>query len=223
MDEHGATARDGPVRVLLADGQPALRAGVRGLVEDDGFVVCAEAGDATAAVDAAQREQPDLCVVEVQLAGDGIGATRRILEAAPESTVVMLTESDADDDLFAALAAGASGYLLKDMDPGRLPVALRGALEGEAPLPRTLVSRLVRHYRERDRRRVDLEAGGSTVELTSRQWEVLELLAEDCATETIAERLAVSPVTVRRHVSRLLKTLGVATREEAVALLDDAR
>ena len=131
-----------PLTVLVADDHAPTRAGVRAALAEDGFVVVGEAAHADAAVDAARRERPDVCVLDIEMPGSGIAAAARITEELPGAAVVMLTVSRDDEHLFASLRAGAIGYLLKDMDPGRLGAALRGALSGEAALPRTLVARL---------------------------------------------------------------------------------
>jgi DNA-binding NarL/FixJ family response regulator len=152
--------------------------------------------------------------------GDGIRAAEVIARELPETAVVMLTVSRTDSDLFDALRVGACGYLLKDIDPARLPLALHGVLEGEAALPRRLVSLLIEEFRERRRRRRILLGGRRSVELTDREWEVLELMRQGLSTEEIGTRLFISPVTVRTHVSAILRKLQVPNREAAVALLD---
>jgi DNA-binding NarL/FixJ family response regulator len=210
-----------PKRVLIADDHEATRAGVRQSLEaDGGFAVIAEVADGPGAAEVALRERPDLCLLDIQMPGGGIRAAHEISKALPDTAVVMLTVSRSDVDLFAALRAGAAGYLLKDTDPTRLPHALRGVLAGEAALPRALVTLVIEEFRSRGGRRARL-AGRRGAELTSREWEVLELMRRGLSTAEIAERLFVSPVTVRRHVSQILKKLRVASREEAVALLDD--
>lgn len=207
-------------RVLVADDHPPTRAGVRAALERDGFVVCAEAGDARSAIETARRERPDVCLLDIHMPGDGIHAAETISRELPDAAVVMLTVSRTDADLFNALRAGASGYLLKDIDPIRLPLALRGVLEGEAALPRRLVALLIEEFRERKRRRRIPLVGRRGVELTDREWEVLDLMKQGLSTEDIATRLFISPVTVRTHVSSVLRKLHVSTREAAVALLD---
>jgi DNA-binding NarL/FixJ family response regulator len=205
---------------MLADDHAAVRAGIRLALAGEGFEVVAEASDAKGAVEAALREQPDIALLDVKMPGSGITAAEDIVRALPRTVVVMLTVSRDDDDLFAALRAGASGYLLKDTDPGRLPFALRGVLEGEAALPRGLVARLIEEFRTRGRRRRLPLMRQHGVELTEREWEVLDLLHAGLSTAEIAERLKISPVTVRRHVSEILKKLRVTSREEAVRLLE---
>jgi DNA-binding NarL/FixJ family response regulator len=210
-----------PIRVLLADDHPPTRAGVRAALEGRGFEICAEVGDAPSAIESALAEKPDVCLLDIRMPGNGISAAVRIGELLPDTAIVMLTVSRDDADLFDALKAGASGYLLKDIDPERLALALNGVLSGEAALPRNLVARLVGEFRaQAKRRRIPLR-GQKGVDLTAREWEVLDLLREDKTTEEIAERLFVAPVTVRTHVSSILKKLRVNSRAEAVKALED--
>jgi len=208
------------IRVVIADDHPPTRTGVRAALERGGFVVCAEAADGNAAIEAARRERPDVCLLDIHMPGDGIRAAETIAHELPETAVVMLTVSRSDADLFDALRVGACGYLLKDIDPERLPLALYGVLEGEAALPRRLVALLIEEFRERRRRRRIPLGGRRSVELTDREWEVLELMRDGLSTEEIAARLFISPVTVRTHVSAILRKLQVPTREAAVALLE---
>jgi DNA-binding NarL/FixJ family response regulator len=196
------------------------RSGVRQSLVEAGFDVVGEASDAPSAVSLAERECPDLCLLDVHMPGSGIRAASEIVERLPETAVVMLTVSRNDEDLFDALRAGAAGYLLKDTDPERLPHALRGVLAGEAAVPRVLVTRVIDEFRTRGRRRRVPLAGRRGVELSSREWEVLDLLREGCTTAEIARRLFVSPVTVRRHVSAVLRKLDVPDRASAVELLE---
>jgi DNA-binding NarL/FixJ family response regulator len=133
----------------------------------------------------------------------------------------MLTVSRDDADLFDALRAGACGYLLKDVDRAELPDALRGALAGEAPLPANLVARLIEEFRERGRRKRLLLKQNPGVQLRNREWEVLELLRDGLSTAEIAQRLFIAEVTVRTHVSSILKKLRVPDRQAAVQLLEE--
>jgi DNA-binding NarL/FixJ family response regulator len=152
--------------------------------------------------------------------GSGIRAATEILDRLPDTAVVMLTVSRNDEDLFDALRAGAAGYLLKDTDPDRLPHALRGVLAGEAAVPRELMSRVIDEFRSQGRRRRVAVPGRRGKELSSREWEVLDLLREGRTTADIARRLFVSPVTVRRHVSAILRKLDVPDRQAAIDLVD---
>jgi two-component system nitrate/nitrite response regulator NarL len=212
-----------PLRVLVADDHPPTRAGVHSALESDGCLVVAEVGDGRKAVDAAVEHQPDVCLLDIHMPGGGIAAAAEISRRVPETAIVMLTASRDDEDLFDALRAGASGYLLKDMDPDRLGAALRGVLAGEAALPRGLMLKVVAEFRNRPRRRIGLRAQSTTARLTSREAEVLDLLALGLTTDDIAKRLFVSKVTVRTHVSSILKKLRVPDREAAIRLFREAR
>ena len=211
-------AVDEVMRVVIADDHAPTRFGVRAALEAAGWEVVGEAGDAVKAVAVALETRPDVCVLDIRMPGHGIRAAEQITRALPATAVVMLTASRDDDDLFDALRVGASGYLLKDMDPDRLPNALQGVLAGEAALPRELVSRVLDEFRGRPRRRL-LPGGRAAARLTSREVEVFEMLREGLTTEQIGQRLFVSPVTVRGHVSTTLKKLQVKSRVEALTVL----
>lgn len=187
-------------------------------LEQDGLEVCAEAANAAEAVSAALRERPDACVIDVHMPGEGTSAVSRIKSQLPGTVVLMLTVSDDHEDLLESLRRGATGYLLKDTDPAELPGAVRAALRGEGILPGNLTAGLIEEFRRRPPpRRLDLQDGGR-VELSAREWEVLELLCADASTLEMADRLFLSPVTVRRHISSIVSKFGVSSREEAVRL-----
>ena len=208
-------------RVVLADDHVPTRAGVRAALESEGFAVVGEADTGRGAVDLALAHRPDVCLLDVHMPdGGGIEAAAAIRQQLPDTAIVMLTVSEDDEDLFGALRAGAEGYLLKDTDPERLGAALRGVLRGEAAIPRTLVARVVGEFRHRDRRGAS-PVRSRGIELTDREWEVLGMLHERRSTKEIAHRLNLSDVTVRRHISSLVRKLGVADREAAVRLLDE--
>ena len=210
-----------PPRVLLADPDPSTRAGVRLALITDGFTVCAEADSANTAVSCARSSHPDICLLEVALPGGGVSAAESIVEGFPGTVVVMLAAKADEDELLAAFTAGARGYLLKDMDPARLAPTLRGVLAGEVALPRRLMGHVVEALRKRDRGDHDhgLALARLGVELTAREREVLKLLDSGLSTADIAARLAISAVTVRRHVSEVLRKLGAPDREAALGLL----
>jgi DNA-binding NarL/FixJ family response regulator len=206
--------------VLVADDHPPTRAGVRLALENGGFSVCAEVGDAAAAVEAAVRLRPSICLLDIHMPGNGIAAADEIGRRVPEAAVVMLTVSQEDDDLFDALEAGAIGYLLKDTSPLRLPDALRAVLRGEAALPPHLVTKVVAEFRQRRRRRRVPLPGRKPVDLTDRERDVLAMMRDGLTTAEIAERLFVAPVTVRTHVAAILRKLRVPDRRAAVELLE---
>jgi DNA-binding NarL/FixJ family response regulator len=206
------------IRVLVADNQAATRAGVRASLDVAEFEVIAEASNANDAVELAVLLAPDLCLLDIHMPGSGIAAAEKISRELPDCAVVMLTYSRDDDDLFDALRAGARGYLLKDMDPDRLGPALRGVLAGEAALPRALVSRVLEEFQGRSRRKLFVQDQRPT-QLTSREWEIMDLLRGGLSTDDVAQRLFVAPGTVRVHVSSVLKKLRVTDRAAAIKAL----
>ncbi len=217
LDSHsgGRPARTAAPTVVLADDHPPIRLGVRMALIRGGFRVLAEAADGDGAVEAVLRERPDLCLLDIRMPGGGIEAAARLAQLAPATAVVMLTVSTSAEDLLAALRAGARGYLPKDMSPDSLPAALRGVLKGEAALPRTFVGRMLHEMRELPAPgRAPVRAGG--VELTARESEILRMLRSGLSTVEIAERLSLSPVTVRRHLSAGAAKLGADGRDEAL-------
>lgn len=210
------------VRVLLADAHSATRAGLRLALSGDPFDIVAEADSAKSAVDAALRERPDVCVLDADMPGGPVGATAEIARALPDSAVVVMASAGHDATMLDVVRAGAVGYLLKDMNPERLRFALRGVTQGEAALPRVLVTRLMLEFRVRENRRRLVTAQGQEAELTRREWDVLTLLANGASTSDMAASLGVSAVTVRRHISGVIAKLGVASREAAVDVLRSA-
>jgi DNA-binding NarL/FixJ family response regulator len=208
-----------PIAVLIADDHAPTRADVRGILAEDGrFAVRAEAADAAGAVAAALEARPDVCLLDVRMPGGGVGAAWEISARLPDTKIVMLTVSRDDADLFAALRAGASGYLLKDIDPDRLPDALASVVAGEGALPGSLVARLVNEFRDRGPRRRAVLSPSPGEPLTSREWQVLELMRDGLTTAQIADRLVISRATVRSHVAGILRKLRVPDREAALKL-----
>lgn len=210
-------------RVALVEEHPALRSAVRRVLEGDGFVVCAEADSAEDGLRAVRETNPDACLVGATMDGSlemiaGIAGQG----TAADPVVIVLTASHSTESMIEAIRAGATGYLLKEMNPERIPAAVRGVLAGEAAMPRTLIARLIREIQRLGRGPM-LKGPAGLVELTPRQWEVLSLLADRLSTAEIADRLTVSPVTVRRHASTIQRKLGVGDRDAAVALLRSAR
>lgn len=217
-------AKSPPLRVLIADDHMPTRDDVRRALEVDGrFVVCAAVGHAAAAVQAAVRERPDICLLDIRMPGRGLAAAWEIAGRLPQAKLVMLTVSEEDSDLFAALRAGAAGYLLKTMSLRRLPDALYGACSGEAAIPRTLVARVLEAFNGHEPRWRHLAAvSGPQQRLTSREWEVLELLAEECSTAQIADKLVLSASAVRVHIASIVHKLEVTDRTAAARLFRSA-
>ena len=204
-----------PIRVVIADDHVPTREDIRLALEEDGrFEVCGEAGDAAGAVEAAVGERPDVCLLDINMPGGGVAAAWEISARLRKTKVVMLTVSAEDRDLFSALKAGAAGYLLKDLDPAELPRALARVVGGEAAVAPRLVGRVITEFRDRSARRRKTAAEGPEAQLTSREWQILDLLRHGLSTSEIARRLVVSPVTVRTHVNSMMKKLKVGSREE---------
>lgn len=211
------------VPLLIADDHAPTRAMLRDALDGQGFTVVATVGDAASAVRAAVDHDVDVCLLDISMPnGGGIWAAHRISEVLPKAAIVMFTVSSDEEDLFESLRAGASGYLVKGTDPARLPYALRGVLSGEAALPRNLVKRLVEEFRERGTQR-RITVGDQKITLTTREWEVLELMRQGLTTGEMARALFVSAVTVRTHVASIVKKLHVDDRGAAVRMLEAQR
>ena len=204
--------------VLLAESDAPVRAGIRMALEADGLEICAEPLDASSAIEAAMSGSPSLCLIDEALPGGALVAVDAIFAARPEIKHILLTETEEPDSLLAAVRAGAVGFLRKDLDPARFPATVRGVIGGEAALSRRLTCLLAQSYRTRERGRATPTVSGGP-SLTDRELEVLELMTEGLRTSEIAERLWISEVTVRRHVSSLMRKLGVDNRAAAIDVL----
>jgi DNA-binding NarL/FixJ family response regulator len=183
-----------------------------------GFEQVDEAGSLAEALAAARRQAPDVALIAADLAGGGMEAARRLVTLLPKLRVIVLSAAMDGDELLQAVLAGATGYLAKDMSLDRLPHAINGVLAGEVALPRLHADRLLAELRRRDvaRERIAARTGAN---LTDREWEVLQLLGQGASTAEIAERLRISQVTTRRHISTLLAKLGVDDRASAARLV----
>ena len=209
-------------RVLIIDDHPLTRDALAALLAQQGFEVVGEAASGEEAIVAADRLQPDLVLLDLTMPGmDGLTALPKIREAAPSSEVVVLTASDAEENLLAAIRAGASGYLLKTEPPEQIAAFLRGVVRGDAALSGGVARRLLDRMREYGRFGGVPDTIART--LSAREVEVLLLLDEHLGTDEIAERLFISEHTVRSHVKNLLRKLGVSSRREALERLETAR
>jgi len=206
------------LRVLVADDHAPTRDDVARALAEGGMSVCGEAADAAHAVQLALETNPDICLLDIRMPGGGVAAAWEIAARLPTTKIVMLTVSADDASLFAALRAGAVGYLLKDIDLRTLPRALSDAAEGRAAIPRGLVTRLVKQFHGTDPRfRTTALSGEFGPRLTSREWDVLVGLADGLSTREIARRLQLKPSGIRAHISAIVQKLGVADRDEAIA------
>jgi len=211
------------IRVLIIDDQALVRSGFRMILEArDDLEVVGEAENGVQALELAQALAPDVVLMDVRMpAMDGVEATRRLLEAGSSARVIILTTFDLDEYVFEALRAGASGFLLKDVEPAQLVEAIRVVASGEALLAPTITRRLL------DRFAASLEASerGTPPELdalTPRELEILRLVAGGLSNAEIAAKLFVSETTVKTHVSSVLRKLQLRDRVQAVVLAYEA-
>jgi len=211
-----------PLRVIIADDDPFARRVIKGALQAAGMIVVAEAKDGHEAVELGVHYRPDVVLIDVVMPElDGILATRRIVRQVPDQLVVVLTGAEEDELGLLALEAGAVGFLSKDADIDALPRALQGVRRGEGAVSREMTRRLMERVRS-------AAAGSSGLRpikspLTSREWEVIDLLKPGQSTDRVADTLVVSPETVRSHVKNIMRKLQVHSRAEAVAAAERLR
>ena len=204
-----------PIRVLLADPHALFRRGVRLVLEDEPDIeVVGEAGEGLDAVERVVELVPDLVLMDVRMPGlSGIEATRRVRELVPSVKVAILTVSENDDDLFAAVRAGATGYLLKEVSIEELPDAVRAVARGHSLISPSMASRLLGEFNALSRR-VE-EQQGNAPRLSDRELEVLRLVARGLSNKDIATELVIAENTVKNHVRNILEKLQLRSRMEA--------
>ena len=205
--------------VLIADDQQMVRAGFRMILEaEPDMRVVAEAGDGEEALRAARRTRPAVVVMDIRMPVlDGVAATRRLLtELDPPPYVVIVTTFDDDENLYEALRAGASGFLLKNSPPEQLVEAIRAAAAGDGLLSTSVTRRVIAELARRSPGEPARPA--ALEELTARELEVLRLMARGLSNAEIAAELVITPGTAKTHVSRILMKLGLRDRVQAVVL-----
>jgi DNA-binding NarL/FixJ family response regulator len=208
-----------PPRVVIADDQTLVRSGFRMILAAAGISVVAEAADGTQAVSAVLQHRPDVVLMDIRMPEmDGLEATRRILGSALSAScrIIILTTFDLDQYVYAALTAGASGFLLKDVTPEQLVTAVQTVRTGDALLAPSITRRLVERFAPAAAGDVRVHADLS--DLTPRELEVLRLLARGLSNAELAAQLFLSEATVKTHVARILAKLQLRDRVQAVVL-----
>ena len=211
MTEKSPSSAESSVRVLIVDDHAIVRKGIRALLsEASGFEVVGEADNGQSAVLVAEETQPDVILMDLLMPGmDGIEATRQITRRHPKARILVLTSFAADNKVFPAIKAGATGYLLKDSTPDELVRAIRQVHRGEPSLHPTIARKLLQEIA----RPAELQPAPEA--LTDREMTVLRLIAQGLSNQEIADRISVSESTVRAHVSRILGKLHLASRTQA--------
>ena len=210
-------------RVLIVDDHPLTRDALATLLAGNDFDVVGQASDGQEAIDVAGKLRPQLVLLDLSMPGlDGLSALPGLRAAVPDAEVIVLTASGTEDNLLAAIRAGAAGYLLKSEPPDKIVAFLRGVVRGEAALSGEVARSLLDQVREGGYRNggVPDDIAGA---LSAREVEVLLLLDEHLGTDDIAKRLFISDHTVRSHVKSLLHKLNVSSRREALEALALAR
>ncbi|CAI9412284.1 response regulator [Nocardioides sp. T2.26MG-1] len=206
------------IRVVIADDQPLIRAGLATLIgAEPDIEVVGVAEDGVRAVEIAQERRPDVVCMDIRMPGqDGIAATRALCGPGVEDPipVLVLTTFDIDDYVFGALEAGASGFLLKDAEPAVIVAAVRSVASGNGTIDQTLTRRVLREFTTR-RQTQPVTAGRASELLTSRELDILLLLAQGMSNDEIAEQLYLEVSTVKSHLARMMPKLGVRSRLQA--------
>ena len=204
-----------PMRVLLVDDHALFRKGVASLIDPlEDMEVVGEAGSGREALERAGELMPDLILMDIQMSGwDGLETTRRIKEKMPYVKIVMLTISGDDEDLFEAIKSGAQGYLMKDIVPEQLVKMLRGVYRGEAPISYLSAAKILEEFTRMAEKETWFH--GPTEVLTTREREVLELVAKGAMNKEIAPLLFIAENTVKNHLSNILAKLHLRNRVQA--------
>ena len=206
------------IRVLVADDQPLVRSGFRMVIDErDDLELVGEASDGAEVIELARELDPDVILMDVRMPNlDGVEATRRLVDADTRARILVLTTFDLDEYVYAAIQAGASGFLLKDVEPAELVDAIRVVAAGNSLFGPAATERLVARFAQAQ------PSGKSLDDLTEREQEILRLLATGLSNAELAQQLFLSETTVKTHVSSILRKLGVRDRVQAVIAAYDA-
>ncbi len=218
-DEADPPARGGePIRVLIVDDHALIRRSLElALTAEADIEVVGEASDGQEAAELAGRLLPDVVLMDVRMPRrSGIEATRSIKEAVPSTRIIMLTVSDEEEDLFDAIKAGATGYLLKDVQIDEVPDAVRGVHEGQSLINPAMAAKLISEFASMSRKEAERPPQLPVPRLTDREMEVLRLVAKGMNNREIAKDLYISENTVKNHVRNILEKLQLHSRMEAV-------
>jgi DNA-binding NarL/FixJ family response regulator len=208
-----------PTRVILADDHILFREGLAGIINSQpDMQVVGEANDGLEAIVIAEELQPDLILMDIQMPGcDGIEATRKIKQAIPKCTIVMLTVRDDEEKLFEAIKCGAQGYLLKTIRARQMIEMIRGALQGEAAITPHLAGQMLEEFR-RLIRAIPSDTEFEELALTQREHDVLALVSQGFTDKEISVKLSISINTVKSHLRNILSKLQVTSRHEAARM-----
>jgi DNA-binding NarL/FixJ family response regulator len=212
------------IRVMIADDHQLFREGVKALLDTaEDIAIVGEAGDGVVAVELYRALQPDIVLMDIDMPElDGIKATQQILASHPQTGVIMLTMLDDDASVFAAMRAGARGYVLKGASPDEMLSVIHAVVEGQALFGPAIATRLMNYFQDLGRLPVSLEPESPFPELTERELEVLQLIAQGHKNQEIAQKLVISPNTVRNHITSIFSKLQVADRAQAIVLARQA-
>lgn len=206
------------IKLMIADDHKLFREGLKALLSiTDDIEIIGEAGDGESALEKCQQIQPDIILMDIHMPGiNGIQVTQSILEQFPQTGVIMLTMLEDDASVFAAMRAGARGYLLKGADPSEVLSVIRAVAKGQALFGPAIAVRLMNYFKELNSKPHPMQLGTPFPELTDRELEVLRLISQGHNNREIAQKLVLSPRTVRNHITSIFSKLQVADRAQAI-------
>lgn len=207
-----------PIQLMIADDHKLFREGLKALLAvTDDIEIVGEAEDGASAVSKCLELQPDIILMDINMPGlNGIHATQQILEKLPQTGVIMLTMLEDDASVFNAMRAGAKGYLLKGADPKEVLSVIRAVAEGQALFGPAIATRLMNFFKELTLKPAAAQSKSAFPELTERELEILRLISQGLNNSEIANKLVLSPKTVRNHITNIFSKLQVADRAQAI-------